>query len=153
MFFTDRTAKAAKDEQGKTLKDKEGKTIYEEEQRSRPICKQYTVFNVEQAEGLELKQREGRARPEWDAHRDAEKVIAASGAKVEHVAGDRAYYRIAEDRVVLPEPGQFPTRNGYYQTALHECGHSTVSPAATSDSKKASQIADPISAATCPTKP
>ena len=128
MFFTDRTAKAAKDEQGKTLKDKEGKTIYEEEQRSRPICKQYTVFNVEQAEGLELKQREGRARPEWDAHRDAEKVIAASGAKVEHVAGDRAYYRIAEDRVVLPEPGQFPTRNGYYQTALHECGHSTGHP-------------------------
>ena len=52
LFFTDRTAKAAKDEQGKTLKDKEGKTIYEEEQRSHPICKQYTVFNVEQAEGL-----------------------------------------------------------------------------------------------------
>ena len=58
-------------------------------------------------------------RPEWDAHRDAEKVIAAAGPKVEHVAGDRAYYRIAEDKVVLPEPSQFPTRNGYYQTALH----------------------------------
>ena len=40
--FTDRTARVAKDEKGKTLKDKEGKTIYEEEQRSRPICKQYT---------------------------------------------------------------------------------------------------------------
>ena len=128
LFFTDRTAKAAKDEQGKTLKDKEGKTIYEEEQRSRPICKQYTVFNVEQAEGLELKQRETRLRPEWDAHRDAEKVIAAAGPKVEHVAGDRAYYRIAEDKIVLPEPSQFPTRNGYYQTALHECGHSTGHP-------------------------
>ena len=24
--------------------------------------------------------------------------------------------------MVLPEPSQFPTRNGYYQTALHECG-------------------------------
>ena len=105
LFFTDRTARAAKDEQGKTLKDKDGKTIYEEEQRSRPICKQYTVFNVEQAEGLELKPREGQVRPEWDAHRDAEKVIAASGPTVEHVAGDRAYYRIAEDKVVLPEPG------------------------------------------------
>ena len=128
LFFTDRTAKAAKDEKGQPLKDKEGKTIYEEEQRSRPICKQYTVFNVEQAEGLELKPREGRVRPEWDAHRDAEKVIAASGPKVEHVAGDRAYYRIAEDKVVLPEPSQFPTRNGYYQTALHECGHSTGHP-------------------------
>ena len=58
LFFTDRTAHAAKDEQGKVLKDKEGKTIYEEEQRSRPICKHYTVFNVEQADGLELKPRE-----------------------------------------------------------------------------------------------
>ena len=77
LFFTDRTAKAAKDEKGQTLKDKEGKTIYEEEQRSHPICKQYTVFNVEQADGLELKPREGQVRPEWDAHRDAEKVIEA----------------------------------------------------------------------------
>ena len=128
LFFTDRTAKAAKDEQGQLLKDKDGNPIYEEEQRSRPICKQYTVFNVEQADGLELKPREGQVRPEWDAHRDAEKVIAASGPTVQHVAGDRAYYRIAEDKVVLPEPGQFPTRNGYYQTALHECGHSTGHP-------------------------
>ena len=128
LFFTDRTAKAAKDEQGQLLKDKDGNPIYEEEQRSRPICKQYTVFNVEQADGLELKPREGQVRPEWDAHRDAEKVIAASGPTVQHVAGDRAYYRIAEDKVVHPEPGQFPTRNGYYQTALHECGHSTGHP-------------------------
>ena len=93
LFFTDRTARAAKDEKGKTLKDKEGKTIYEEEQRSRPICKQYTVFNVEQADGLELKPREGQVRPEWDAHRDAEKVIEASGPTVQHVPGDRAYGR------------------------------------------------------------
>ena len=128
LFFTDRRARAAKDEQGKTLKDQDGKTIYEEEQRGKPICKQYTVFNVEQADGLELKPRFTQARPEWDAHRDAEKVIEASGPKVEHIPGDQAYYRIEEDKVVLPEPSQFPTRNGYYQTALHECGHSTGHP-------------------------
>ena len=128
LFFTDRTARVAKDEQGKALKDQDGKTIYEEEKREKPICKQYTVFNVEQADGLELKPRLAQARPEWDAHRDAEKVIAASGPKVEHIPGDRAYYRIEEDKIVLPEPSQFPTRNGYYQTALHECGHSTGHP-------------------------
>ena len=128
LFFTDRNSRAAKDEQGKTLKNKEGKTIYEEQKREKPICKQYTVFNVEQAEGLKLKPREDQVRPEWDAHRDAEKVIAANGATVEHVAGDRAYYRMAEDKVVLPEQSQFPTRNGYYQTALHECGHATGHP-------------------------
>ena len=128
LFFKDRTKKAAKDEQGKTVKDKDGKTIYEEEQRAYPMCKQYTVFNVEQADGLELKPRAVQARPEWDAHRDAEKVIEAAGPTVQHVAGDRAYYRMAEDKVVLPEPSQFATRNGYYQTALHECGHSTGHP-------------------------
>ena len=128
LFFTDRTARAAKDEQGKALKDQDGKTIYEEAQRAHPICKQYTVFNVEQADGLELKPRFAQARPEWDAHRDAGKVIEASGPKVQHIPGDQAYYRIDEDKVVLPEPSQFPTRNGYYQTALHECGHSTGHP-------------------------
>ena len=128
LFFTDRTARALKDDKGKVLKDDDGKTLYEEERRGAPICKQYTVFNVEQADGLELKPRPSQARPEWDAHRDAEKVIAASGAKVEHIAGDRAYYRMTEDKIVLPEPGQFPTRNGYYQTALHECGHATGHP-------------------------
>ena len=128
QFFTDRNSRAAKDEQGKTLKDKEGKTIYEEQERRTPIYKQYTVFNVEQADGLKLKPREDQVRPEWDAHRDAEKVIAANGAKVQHVAGDRAYYQMSEDKVVLPEQSQFPTRNGYYQTALHECGHATGHP-------------------------
>ena len=128
LFFTDRNSRVAKDEKGQTMKNKEGKTIYEEQKRETPICKQYTVFNVEQAEGLELKPRQAQVRPEWDSHRDAEKVIAANGADVQHVAGDRAYYRMSEDKIVLPEPGQFPTRNGYYQTALHECGHATGHP-------------------------
>ena len=30
-----------------------------------------------------------------------------------------------EDKIVLPEPGQFESRTGYYQTALHEAGHAT----------------------------
>ena len=67
-------------------------------------------FDVPVAAAGSAFRRSAQARPEWDAHRDAEKVIAASGAKVQHVAGDRAYYRIAEDQVVLPEPSQFPTR-------------------------------------------
>ena len=92
------------------------------------MVRQYTVFNVEQADGLELKPRAARPTPEWQTHQEAERVIRASGTGVQHVAGDRAYYRLAEDKVVLPEHDQFPTRNGYYQTALHEVGHSTGHP-------------------------
>ena len=29
---------------------------------------------------------------------------------------------------MLPQRDQFPTQNGYYQTALHECGHATGHP-------------------------
>ena len=88
--------------------------------------RQYTVFNVEQTDGLKLPPREAEATPEWDTHREADKVLRASGAKVQHVpGGDRAFYRMAEDKIVLPDPSQFASRNGYYQTALHEAGHST----------------------------
>ena len=36
-----------------------------------------------------------------------------------------SYSDLAEDKIVLPDPSQFASRNGYYQTALHEAGHST----------------------------
>ena len=128
LFFTDRARETIKDEAGKPLQDKAGKQVYQEYQRAHPVVRQYTVFNVEQAEGLNLPPRTAQAPPEWQTHREAERVIGASGTTVEHVAGDRAYYRLAEDKVVLPEHDQFPTRNGYYQTALHEVGHSTGHP-------------------------
>ena len=43
-------------------------------------------------------------------------------------AGDRAFYSLNNDEIVLPERGQFPSANHYYQTALHELGHSTGHP-------------------------
>ena len=128
LFFTDRARETIKDEAGKPLQDKDGKQVCREYQRAHPVVRQYTVFNVEQADGLDLPPRTAQAPPEWQTHREAERVIRASGTTVEHVAGDRAYYRLAEDKVVLPEHDQFPTRNGYYQTALHEVGHSTGHP-------------------------
>ena len=50
------------------------------------------------------------------------------GVPVRHVQGDRAYYHMKRDEIVLPERGQFPSANHYYQTALHELGHSTGHP-------------------------
>ena len=51
--------------------------------------------------------------------------MRGSGVRISHVAGDRAFYNLANDQVVLPEQGQFATANGYYQTALHELGHAS----------------------------
>ena len=55
-------------------------------------------------------------------------MLEDSGVPVRHVAGDRAFYNLNNDEIVLPERGQFPSANHYYQTALHELGHSTGHP-------------------------
>ena len=125
LFYTDRARAPAKDEAGQPLKDKDGKQVYEEYRRSYPVVRQYTVFNVEQADGLNLPPREAQAPPEWKAHADAEAVMRGSRVRISHVAGDRAFYNLPNDQVVLPQQGQFATANGYYQTALHELGHAT----------------------------
>ena len=54
--------------------------------------------------------------------------MRASGVRIDHVAGDRAYYRLSEERVVLPERSQFPSQDAYTHTALHELGHATGHP-------------------------
>ena len=128
LFYTDRARTPAKDEAGKPLQDKAGKQVYQEYQRAHPLVRQYTVFNVEQADGLNLPSRTAHAPPEWQAHREADRLIRASGVAMSHVAGDRAYYNMHQDKVVLPEREQFPTANAYYQTAMHELGHATGHP-------------------------
>ena len=91
---------------------------------TRPMWRRYTVFNVAQAEGLKLPDR-AAPTPEWEAQQNVEKVIRANGVPIREVNGDRAYYNMARDEIVLPERAQFKTAEGYYQTALHEVGHST----------------------------
>ena len=54
--------------------------------------------------------------------------MKASCGEIRHVQGDRAYYSMQSDQVVLPEKNQFPTTNEYYQTALHELGHACGHP-------------------------
>ena len=95
------------------------------EKTRRGTWKHYTVFNVEQAEGLKLPERKGVEIPQWEAQQNVEKVIRASGVTIREVNGDRAYYNMARDHIVLPERAQFKSAEAYYQTALHEVGHST----------------------------
>ena len=94
------------------------------ERTTRPMWRRYTVFNVEQADGLKLSDRIG-ATPEWEAQQNVERVIRAVGVRIREVNGDRAYYNMHRDEIVLPERSQFKNAEGYYQTALHEVGHST----------------------------
>ena len=91
----------------------------------RPLWRNYTVFNAEQFDHIPaLEKREGELS-EWERHERAEKLLAASGASIQHVRGERAFYRPSSDSITLPEKGQFNTPDGYYATALHEVGHWT----------------------------
>ena len=46
--------------------------------------------------------------------------------KVEHTAGDRAYYSPSQDLIRLPLFEQFINANEFYSTAFHESVHSTM---------------------------
>jgi antirestriction protein ArdC len=49
--------------------------------------------------------------------------IQAANPKLEHAAGDRAYYRQSTDSIHLPLKEQFPSAENYYSTLLNELGH------------------------------
>ncbi len=129
LSFRDRRRVAVRDERGRSVRDENGRRLHRTEALAVPRIRQYTVFNAEQADGLPAPERaDGRASSLWTAHRSAEAVMADSRVPVRHMAGDRAMYDLERDRIVLPERAQFASANQYYQTALHELGHSTGHP-------------------------
>ena len=127
MYVEWRQQRTARDDNGNPVLDDEGRKKLEWIQRDRPIVKLHHVFNVEQTEGLKLRSL-AEAAPEWEGHERAEALIRSSGVRVDHVAGDRAYYSLKDDRVVLPDRSQFESQSAYTHTALHELGHATGHP-------------------------
>ncbi len=124
LSFQDKKRIAVTDERGRPRKNAEGKRLYRYEKLKTPYVRQYTVFNAEQADGLP-ERANPTPEPLWKTHQEAERVMQDAGVPVRHVQGDRAYYHMKRDEIVLPKRGQFPSANHYYQTALHELGHST----------------------------
>ena len=63
------------------------------------------------------------------ADQKAESIICdylkTSGVKLEHMEGDRAFYRPSDDSITLPLLAQFKETAEYYSTAFHELIHST----------------------------
>jgi antirestriction protein ArdC len=93
-----------------------------------PFLKRFTVFNIEQCEGLPAHIAPSPPTyPETEKHPAAETLIATSGASLRE-AGGEAFYHQAEDFIRLPPRGSFVTPADYYCTALHELGHWTAHP-------------------------
>ena len=126
VYFKTHRSKAIKDNQGKPVKDKDGMQVYERVP-VKPFPKHYVVFNVEQADRLKLPELP-EAKPSWEAHDAADRVIRGTKVDFSHERGDRAVYEPDRDRVVIPPRDQFPDAGSYYRTALHEVGHATGHP-------------------------
>ncbi|UBS34627.1 ssDNA-binding domain-containing protein [Altererythrobacter sp. N1] len=92
-----------------------------------PFLKRFTVFNIDQCEGLpdaytaEIPQCEpAQILPE------AEALITATGADF-RIGGDQAYYDVVNDRVCVPPPSRYFEPINWNRTAFHELGHWTGS--------------------------
>lgn len=114
-----------KKEDGKPVLDAKGNQVKETVLLERPKCFHAYVFNAEQIDGLPAITRKEQT---WNAVERAEHILQASGARITHAAGDRAFYRPSTDSITMPERSQFPSADNYYATALHELGHWTGHP-------------------------
>jgi antirestriction protein ArdC len=107
-----------------TKKNEQG----EEEKGSFLLLREFTVFNADQVQGqaVETFRTSAPTTPAVIDFEPAEKVIAATGADIRHVAGGQAcYHRPPEDFIVMPLKSQFAEPAAYYSTAFHElCHHS-----------------------------
>lgn len=97
-----------------------------EEEREIPFLKGYSVFNVEQIEGLPAHYTAVHAPHLNEDQRiaRAESFFEATGADVRH-GGDRAFYAPDPDFVQMPAFESFRDALAYYATLAHECTHWT----------------------------
>jgi antirestriction protein ArdC len=97
------------------------------ETRIVPMMREYTVFNVDQCEGLPdrvlaLGEVEARNPDERDATID--EFLASSGVEIREGMGE-AYYGPGADFISLPRFDAFKSAAAFYATAFHELGHAT----------------------------
>lgn len=98
----------------------------QDEERAIPFLKAYTVFNIEQIDGLPAHYY---ARAEVSTNPDerdaaAEAYFAATGADIRH-GGNSAFYVPSADFIQMPEFEAFRSAEAYYATLAHESCHWT----------------------------
>jgi antirestriction protein ArdC len=105
--------------------DDDGEEIEEEHF----FLKEYTVFNVEQCDGLPEQFSQLAESPKGNGERiaHAEAFFANTGAKIEY-GGNRAYYAIDSDSIRIPLRETFRDSESHASTVAHELTHWTRHP-------------------------
>ena len=90
-----------------------------------PMLKTFTVFNIEQTDGLNL---DDEISPQpvtgFDPLPDVEALFQRTGAKINE-RGQQAFYQPSTDEIWLPERNLFADAANFYATGLHELVHWT----------------------------
>ena len=91
-----------------------------------PMLRYYTVFNLEQVEGVKAPQ-EGEVKENiFTPIEKAEEIVRNMPKRPEiKQGGNKAFYSPGLDYVRMPEQKQFPMPEEYYCTLFHELVHST----------------------------
>jgi antirestriction protein ArdC len=95
-------------------------------EREIPFLKGYTVFNVEQVDGLpsHYYAKPENPLPLTERIETADAFMKATGATIRH-GGNSAYYAPARDTIQMPCFEAFKDKESYYSTVLHELTHWT----------------------------
>lgn len=93
-----------------------------------PLLRYINVFHISQVDGVEPLPKE--ELNDIEPIEQAEEVLKGywerEHIKVEHVAGNKAFYSPNMDMIHLPLFEQFTNAEEYYSTAFHESVHSTM---------------------------
>ncbi|HAS0829216.1 MULTISPECIES: ArdC family protein [Enterobacteriaceae] len=87
-----------------------------------PMLKTFTVFNVEQIDGLSLTAETVAPEVTFDPLPQAENLLWKSGANIIE-KGQNAFFQPSTDEVWLPERHLFSDAANFYATGLHELVH------------------------------
>ncbi|MEI7378173.1 ArdC family protein, partial [Dickeya chrysanthemi] len=87
-----------------------------------PMLKTFTVFNVEQIDGLPLTTETVSPEATFDPLPEAENLFQKSGANIIE-KGQNAFFSPSTDEVWLPERHLFSDAANFYATGLHELVH------------------------------
>jgi antirestriction protein ArdC len=92
-----------------------------------PMLREYTVFNVDQCEGLPARvMTAGSVKPRNPDERDAtiDEFLACSGADIREGNGE-AYFVPSKDFISMPSFAAFKSAAHFYGTTFHELAHWT----------------------------
>jgi len=102
------------------IEDADGDTI----ERKSIVLRYYTVFNVEQCEGIAAPM----PAPIVNPIEECERIVRQMPSPPAFEQDSRAWYRPSSDTVGMPSRNAFNSAEAYYSTLFHELIHSTGHP-------------------------